>query len=286
MKLVRLAIIGLLGYSTVFAQAKVEPRIDIMYTYINGQSPAVGVKVRKRIDRRYYPIAGVQTILYFQDEDDESEIGVITTDGNGFGSIEIPARLLSKWKEMSEFELYAKIHDSDSLVEASESVAIKKARVSLDGKVDDESKTVIATVEKFENDEWSPAGDVELKIFIKRDFGRLPIGEDSYSTDEEGSVKAGFETEIPGDEKGNIVVGAFVEDHEDFGSLFAYKELKWGVPTIDDNTEFNERNLWSTRDKTPIWLLVFPNLIIIGVWGTIGYLVLQIFKLKKLSKQN
>jgi hypothetical protein len=77
-----------------------------------------------------------------------------------------------------------------------------------------------------------------------------------------------------------------IEDHDEFGSIFAFTMKKWGKPTVDDNSAFERRTLWSTRDKTPYWLLVFPNLIIFGVWGVIVYLVLQIFKIKKLSKQN
>jgi hypothetical protein len=53
-----------------------------------------------------------------------------------------------------------------------------------------------------------------------------------------------------------------------------------GVPIVDEST-FDERTMWSPRSKTPLFLLIFPNLIILGIWGLIIYLILNLFKLKK-----
>ena len=60
--------------------------------------------------------------------------------------------------------------------------------------------------------------------------------------------------------------------NEAYGSLVSTKTAKWGQPRVPDNS-FAKRTLWATRDKTPLWLLIFPNLIIVTVWGIIFYLV-------------
>ena len=72
-----------------------------------------------------------------------------------------------------------------------------------------------------------------------------------------------------------------VEDHDDFGNIFEYKLVKWGLPQVEASNPFEERNLWSTRDKTPISLLIFANVFFISVWGVIIYLVIQLSKLAK-----
>ena len=89
--------------------------------------------------------------------------------------------------------------------------------------------------------------------------------------------------------QGNIDIGAKIDDHEMYGSLVSTKAAKWGVPLNPDNSfakTFAKRTLWATRDKTPIWLLVFPNLIIVSVWGIIFFLIYQITRIIKLGKAN
>ena len=109
--------------------------------------------------------------------------------------------------------------------------------------------------------------------------------EETFSTDPQGEASTEFSLSVPGDTQGNITVGAKLDDHEAYGSLVSAKAVKWGVPRAPD-TSFSKRTLWATRDKTPIWLLVFPNLIIVVVWGIIFYLICQIARIIKIGKAN
>jgi hypothetical protein len=43
------------------------------------------------------------------------------------------------------------------------------------------------------------------------------------------------------------------------------------------------RHLWSTALKAPIWLIVIFNLIIIGIWGLIIYILIGLSRLKKVA---
>ena len=47
---------------------------------------------------------------------------------------------------------------------------------------------------------------------------------------------------------------------------------------------FDQRKLWATKFRTPLWLLFMAYSIVIGVWGTIIYLVLQIIRIKRIGK--
>ena len=63
------------------------------------------------------------------------------------------------------------------------------------------------------------------------------------------------------------------------------KTVKWGLPTEVDNS-FYKRTLWAARDKTPYWLLITPNVIIITVWGFIIYLLYLVQLIRKLGKDE
>ncbi|MEQ9414246.1 MAG: hypothetical protein RIF39_10470, partial [Cyclobacteriaceae bacterium] len=190
--------------------------------------------------------------------------------------------LKTQWELFSEVEFSASIASSDTTDATDETLMLSHARITITG---NDEQILTSIVERKTEDGWEPVPDVEIKFYIKRYFGRLPIGDDFYSTDENGEAELEYEGAIPGDDVGNIQLGCWMEDNDEFGTISAVTSQNWGTPFVDDNSEFNKRTLWSTRDKTPYWLLIFPNLIILGVWGVIGYLVLQIIKIKKLQNQ-
>ena len=279
-------LLGLAMAAPGYGQETIEPRLDIQYSYSHGRQPMATVLVRKRIDRRYFPMQGIPVAVYFGSQDEEAKIGKLVTNEKGIAVMHFSETIVARWDSLSSFDLLAVAEATDSTEEVYESIAVTKAKLTVKGELNDDEKIVMARVEQWVDGVWNPVGGVELKLFIKRDFGHLPIGADSYETDESGFVEMKFEEIIPGDETGKITLGALVEEHDDFGTLYGFDEVNWGKLTVDDNTEFNRRTLWATRDKTPLWLLIFPNLIILGVWGVIGYLVWQIYYLKKLAKEQ
>ncbi|MBK7225313.1 MAG: hypothetical protein IPH96_07840 [Saprospiraceae bacterium] len=135
---------------------------------------------------------------------------------------------------------------------------------------------------------WLPADEVEMKLGIKRVGGILPSAdEQSYTTDSSGTVVAEFKKDkIPGDENGNIILIAKVEENENFGNLSTEKMVNWGITTQVDSTFFEKRTLWSTRFKTPYWLLTLAYSIAIGIWATLIYLVYLVVKIVKLETNN
>jgi hypothetical protein len=186
-----------------------------------------------------------------------------------------------------QFTFSATLAADANLEEAEKEIELHQARLILEPLTSDDGKQIHILAEKREKDGWVPAAGVEMKIFIKRQFGRLPVGEESYTSDDNGKVEMDFTVaNVPGDASGKITVGAFVEDNEDFGNLVVTKDVPWGAPLVVKHDEFNDRTLWATRDKTPVWLLIFPNLIIVVVWGLIVYLLLQILRIRRIGKET
>ena len=87
----------------------------------------------------------------------------------------------------------------------------------------------------------------------KKNGAILSAGDEAtYTTDSTGEVTAEFKKDsLPGNEKGNIVLAAVVEDNDQYGNLQVKKTVSWGVPFNPDNSFFNRRALGSTRSRTP-----------------------------------
>ena len=154
----------------------------------------------------------------------------------------------------------------------------QEATLKIDFAVEDSVK--MCNVHATSSD--SSISGVEVKLYVKRLFSLLPIGE-GETTDEEGNAKFVFPSDIPADLNGKIEVIAKVEDDENYGSTEAKVESNWCVPRKEIGEL--ERSLAGSRENAPIYFIVVSNLIIIGIWGTLVYVVLQLFKLRRSSKR-
>ncbi|MGZ5246803.1 MAG: hypothetical protein ACXWCR_06845, partial [Flavitalea sp.] len=197
----------------------------------------------------------------------------------------VPTAFKEKWNNTNNHTFIAIANTDTPGDELTTSLEVKKARIEIDTTRNDDLRSINVKVTYEENNEWIPANEVEMKIGIARSQGILTAGEEeTYTTDSTGMVNVEFSKEnLPGDEKGNFIIVAKVEDNEQFGNLLVEKIVPWGVPVLSENNFFDQRTLWSTRDRVPFWLLAMAYSIIIGVWCTIIYLVVQLIKIKKLG---
>ncbi|MFN8246962.1 MAG: hypothetical protein U0T56_11335 [Ferruginibacter sp.] len=81
----------------------------------------------------------------------------------------------------------------------------------------------------------------------------------------------------------NIILMARVDENDQLGYLTVEKAVPWGKITKPTTDFFEQRTLWSTRFRTPYWLLFMAYSIVIAVWGTLIYLFTQFIRLKKLG---
>jgi len=129
-----------------------------------------------------------------------------------------------------------------------------------------------------------PIGEVDVQFYIKRDFGWMRFGELSNYTTDKGKATVTFPEDIIGDVEGNVEVFAKVEND------FLYKDteskmiLKWGAPLVTEDVKFNQRALWGSRAKSPVWLLILANGILAGVWVVILYILYNLFRIKKAGR--
>jgi hypothetical protein len=272
-----------------FAQEKEKSPLVVSmayYTYDN-QLPYLTVNAKSKVDGKFQPVKGVEIKLYL-DKDSSGKplgtIGKVLTGEKGKAGINIPVSLASVWKASVNHTFIAVTDKNKQYDETSNELAVAKARITIDTAAD---KNVVATFSEFKNGAWMPVKGIEIKLGIKRLGGDLQVGdEQSYTTDSLGNVKGEFKKAgIPGDQAGNIILVARVDDNDQYGNLRIERSVPWGAKFVPNN-EFFHRALWASRFHSPFWLVFMAYFIIAAVWGTLVYLVALLIKIKKLGRQE
>ena len=280
-----LLILFILGFSFNNTNAqdeapKPKPILSVKYFVATNHLPYLEVNTQTKTGRVLDPLANIPVSVYFGEEAPENLIGKTTTGKFGKGRVYLTTSFKSKWDSLNEFT-FTSVADSLGI---SGEVAIKKAAIFIDTLNEDGTKSVKALLKEKRGNDWVAVGDIEMKLRIKRLTGNLSVGEEeTYTSDSSGFAIAEFKRDtIPGDEKGNIILLAKVEDNEVYGNLEIEMPANWGKSIAFENN-FIHRSLWSTGDMAPIWLLFLAIGIIAGIWGTIIYLIFQMIKIKKLN---
>ena len=271
------------------AQDKTEKgtiKIDLAYHQLNDDLPIIKVSAKTKKEKKFQPVEGVEISLFFNTETSQGFMGRVETNINGAGSLHLPVRFKDQWDSLASFTFIGTLTGSDSFENQSTELEISKAKIELTLEEADSVRTIHAKVLAFQDTGWVAQPETEIKLVVRGLMSDLnATEEETFTTGENGEASAEFSLIIPGDTQGDILIGAKIVDHDVYGSLVSTKTAKWGQPRVPDNS-FAKRTLWATRDKTPLWLLIFPNLIIVTVWGIIFYLVYLIIRIIKLGKAN
>lgn len=262
-----------------------KPFITLRYFNIQNQTQYLFLQCQLKVDKKVEPLNKLGAKIYFDDETDENNlIAKVTTNEQGRAIATIPVTFKYKWLASNQHKFIA-VTDSISDVGVRQAEAeMTVARISLDTVADAETRTVSVKFEEKKDSQWIPVKDVEIKLGVKRHGSILAIGEDeTVTTDSLGMASSEFKKDsLPGDENGNLILMARVEDHDAFGNLEFEKSVPWGRP-LQYESNFGKRSLWATGDKIPIWLLSIACLIIFSVWGTLIYLIFRLIKIRKLG---
>ncbi|AFL83928.1 hypothetical protein Belba_1301 [Belliella baltica DSM 15883] len=172
------------------------------------------------------------------------------------------------------------IEDNDRFRDTDQSISFSEAGLSVDITMVDSVYYMSAILTDAAG---NPLQGEFLKVGLIRLYGSLPIGEDNYETDENGSILVPIEERMPG-LGGELTFEVVLKESEAYGTIRAAISAPIGIPIVDEST-FDERTMWSPRVKTPYYLLIFPNLIIFGVWIPIVFLIFNLYRILK-SKTN
>ena len=155
----------------------------------------------------------------------------------------------------------------------------KGNNVKLFVNLDQVNLTATVNVQGDENGETKPANGVRVGFFIKRNFGLLPVCEPITTNDKRIAI-ASFPGDLPGDSLGNYKMIIKLIDSDIFGEVEYTQNVNWGKNFVYENP-LDNRAMWGNRSNAPLWLLITYFTLLFGGLAVIGWVVLQILKLKK-----
>src|SRR5688572_30734453 len=201
--------------------------LNLRYFQPDNKIHFLQVSTQTKLERKFTPLAGMKGSIYLNDTSAGSLLGKMITDTRGLSRVYIPENFKSIWDSSATVTFIAVMDATAGFESKTTGLQVSKAKLSIDTSTDDETRSITVTVSEFKDSAWVPAKDVELKITVKRLLGNLPVGdEETYTTDSTGTLVAEFTRDsLPGNNKGELILEARIEDNEYYGNLFAEKSV-------------------------------------------------------------
>jgi mono/diheme cytochrome c family protein len=134
--------------------------------------------------------------------------------------------------------------------------------------------TVVLQAAAAKENTLIPVTGAEVKIFIHRTFGLLPV-DDVKTTNKEGIAFFMIPGNLPGDTAGNILVSARFTNEEIFGSVSLDTLLCAAKKTIPLSL-VAERAMWNSVRKAPVWIILTYGLGLLTAWGFVFYVLMKL----------
>lgn len=284
---------ALILFATAFGEMQAQDSLpsakilSLRYFLPQNNAPYLELNTQKKTGKKLEPVKHVPVNVYFNEVAETNLLGKIITSTNGTGRMAFPASFKNTWDSLTEFKFVAASVPARGEEPLNAEITIKKAILVIDTLPEEGTRTVTAQLKEKAGKEWVPVKDIEMKLMIKRLLGDLSVGDaETYTADSTGIASAGFiRDSLPGNEKGQLTLVAKVEDNDSYGNLVAEKKVAWGKPVKAEAYVWH-RTLWATGNRAPAWLLLIASSVIIGVWGTLIYLVFQLVKIIKMGREH
>lgn len=268
---------------TMFAQADstskeeepslISPSLDLVTVQKSDNTIDLKATIKTKIKGTFYKLSLLKITFVQTADTAEKNLGFVITNDQGKATLTVKADDLIKSKD-GTLAFKASYAGNKQMEAADAEVSIKRAWLEINPVKEDSLFTVKAKLVSPCAD--SSVKDVTVGIYVKRSFNPLKIGEGT--TDESGEVSVEIPGGLPGDEKGNLILLAKLDENETFGNLEAASVQKWGTPLTIKNTE-QTRALWSSHP--PLWMLVTFIILMGIVWGHYLVIIIQLVRLRK-----
>lgn len=181
-------------------------------------------------------------------------MGNITTDKNGEGAVPV-GKNFDLLRDSLEFHFIGSLKHDPRLQDIEKVLNVKAATLELSLFQKDSIRYARATLkEKDTSGAWVPVPNTGVVFYVKKYFCLLP----TVYTDENGEALLEIPDGLIGDSEDNLKVVAKIDANDEYGTLIATAEKKWGAKIKQDNWE--DRPLHDT--------------IIIGLWTVILYFLM------------
>jgi hypothetical protein len=261
------------------AQAKKEKlRLSVKYFKTSDQDAYLNILARFKGENGFENVSNIPVEIFQVIEDDSLvSLGTDETDGNGVSKFVIKNYRQHISDTTATLSYLVTFEGNDAYKSAEQDVSVEDVSLKVEVQKIDSLYYVVA---RLSNPlDGTALAEEPLRVRLHRLFRPLTIGEDTNFTDEDGAISVEIPNNLPGID-GKLTFEVVLDDSDTYGTVIASVESAIGVPIVDQST-FDERTLWSSRNKTPLFLWIFPNLIIFGIWTVIILSILNLFKIYK-----
>ncbi len=136
---------------------------------------------------------------------------------------------------------------------------------------------IIVEVKGLKNGLTENIEGAEVVLRVKRTFGNLIVDEPKV-TDNNGFAEFLEPLDIPGDKDGNLNLIAQLSNQDLYGVTIADTILSVGKQFTSVSLT-QDRAMWNTVKKAPVWLIFSFSIAVFLAWGTIFYVILQLKKI-------
>jgi len=268
------------GFQKLYAQdakKKNSVRLKINYFKVMGEEVYFNIRATSKIGKSNTNVSNIEITVYNEIDDERIELGTATTNMNGECRFVVNDFNTIKSDSLNTYNVLVTFKGNDEFKKAKKSISYKNADIEAKLITKDSVNYIMASLKDAHKD--SLIGNTSLTVQVKRLFQPLFIGDEFNVTDESGEILVPVEDGIPGID-GKLTIEVVLSDSDIYGTVIAPVIAPIGKIIVDEST-FDQRKMWSSRDKTPIFLLIFPNLIIFGMFFIIVYLSFNLIKISK-----
>jgi len=274
----------LLGFCTLMLspqiQAKEKARLSVDYHKIMGENGFLMINVKYKVEKKYQPAIDLKLNIYEEiNEDSIAHRGQVITDYEGNAQFIIESRNVVS-DELVIYKYLVRIESDDIFKDAEKSEKFSEVNLIAEA-IEKDSVNYISA--ELTDANGNPIEGEKLKVLVQRLFAPLTIGESSYKTDEDGAILVAVENPLPGID--GILTFEVVLESRKYGDVKVIFDAPIGE-VITDQSTFDQRTMWSPPNKTPLFLWIFPNIVILGIWIVIVTLIVNLFKIFKSNKQT
>ena len=250
-------------------------RISVEYHKIMAAESFIEANVKFKGENGFEQATGLALNVYHVlDEDSMVLVSEIITNETGQARFQIEESQF-EGNDSLIHEYVIKIENSDKFKDAKKAVSFADANLLAEVV---EVDSVIHISARLTNGTGQPIAEERLRVMIHRLFAPLTIGKSYYETDDDGKILVPFENPLPGID--GILTFEIILESDDYGVVHNIFEAPIGKVIVDEST-FDQRTIWSPPSKTPIFLWVFANVLILGGWLVIIILVANLYRIYK-----
>jgi hypothetical protein len=267
------------GFNDLNAQDAKKDKVRLKADYVKIMNKEVYFDIRatSKIGKKNINISNIDVTVYSELDNEKIKLGTTTTNMKGASRFVVKDFNSIKPDSTNTYNILISFKGNDDFKKASKRISFKNAGITTKLIYIHGVNYISSTLTDLSKD--SLISDASLTVQVERLFQPLFIGEEFNITDEYGTISVPVEKGIPGID-GNLTIEVVLSDSEVYGTVKDIVIAPIGTVIVDEST-FDKRTMWSPRNKTPLFLLIFPNLLILGMWGLIVYLFFNLFKITK-----